>query len=385
MHPVYLDSVSRPIHFPARTNNAFLVRYQRQRHEQDLAALKAAHVRFDMPIYASAAPLKTSPSPEHQQKAAKTIVKFLRKCRLPVDRLKKDTQAFSSLRAPHFEQEVYKTGFAIYKKRWAIAAFGKVESLSMRREIHHAVEALLQNRNAYQSHHIVPVYTVKGTGQLPEYRMMPASPRFFLLPGYTLPLTNPEDVAKLEKYIPTEEELHEIVKKFASQKDQYPWDFTDDGCYARCQLMLQSLRLMGIPKENLGKAILLYPARMQWSYHIAPIVKLQDGSWVCLDPAMNQEMATSLPEWARTSAPKGAPPPYNMGRCSTYTRFRYNPHRYNLLTTDYDKNITNVQTRFGNAEICPIHNRSVLEFEKTLGRYRWEKVDAPFIISHFPR
>lgn len=102
----------------------------------------------------------------------------------------------------------------------------------------------------------------------------------------------------------TKEDLDILVKGLAAQSDLMLWNGAE-GCYARCQTAIDLLILSGVPKDNIRKQYVMLPRHVRnpktpmnkWSFHTAPIVRLEDGtSWI-LDPAIAPDRALRLFEW----------------------------------------------------------------------------------------
>jgi hypothetical protein len=320
------------------------------------------------------------PLDESEKSAGRTILRALRKSRLPVDRLKKDTEALACLRTPKFEKVVFSIAKDIYMRWKRNNEAGIVESPARQAEVRQSVEALKRKRVEYQRTNIIPVYTVKGPGEMPDYTMKPGHALPFI-PACTIPVANPQELNSLRRHIPTRKELDEAVKKFATLKDVLPWDFGMDGCYARAQVMIQQLLLMGIPKENLGKAYLLFPIGENWTYHVTPIVKTDTGEWVSVDPAMDAEETSTIPDWADFMTPEGAPIPPSLGKPAR-PHFFYDPRIYSLLFVNADQSA--VFNRYqGTGFIHPDNNLQIHKNLATLGMYRAHEIDIPFLNRFF--
>jgi hypothetical protein len=116
----------------------------------------------------------------------------------------------------------------------------------------------------------------------------------------------------MPKKVPTRSELDSLVRCLASKKALptgdsrsalIPWEYTADACYARAQVVIDLLLLLGIPGANVQKQYVYIPSRFKngdaprWNYHVAVKVTLADGtSWI-LDPSLAADRALSLEEW----------------------------------------------------------------------------------------
>jgi hypothetical protein len=101
----------------------------------------------------------------------------------------------------------------------------------------------------------------------------------------------------------TKEELDDLVRAL-SDIDIISWTMSEDCCFARADLVIQFLELMGVPADHLFKQYVLThsitddPKDVEWKfYHTAPLIKLADGSEWILDPALNKTSALTRDEW----------------------------------------------------------------------------------------
>lgn len=107
----------------------------------------------------------------------------------------------------------------------------------------------------------------------------------------------------------TREKLDLLVQALYREHDFIPWDYTYDGCYARAQGTIDFMILSGVPEDRIKKqyAIISPEIRVivfdeegeenRWSYHVAPIVKVDDGSQWIIDPVLCCDKALNCQEW----------------------------------------------------------------------------------------
>ena len=318
--------------------------------------------------------------------------------------LKKGTDAIAGLPHEKFKKAIDK-GHDVLEKRKAKIG-DAVESDPRKAELRDAVSTLKEKRKTHQTTYVTPVYEVQepvqvqvqtrrgkgrqrkkaGThieshGQLPKFKMETAAavPR---TAGYSIPLATPGETAKLKKYIPNREAMDKAAVEIGKRKELFPWDFHADGCYARAQMMLQHLYLMGIPEENLGRTYLLFPAGKNWGYHVAPIVKLNTGEWVVIDPAMNEEGASTLDEWANYMGDGTVK--LGQKHLRDGDTFNYDSSKYNLFTVDFHTNMYSLDTAAGTASLTKESNAGLYSNLHVLGKYRGEEVDVPYIDEQLP-
>jgi len=135
--------------------------------------------------------------------------------------------------------------------------------------------------------------------QLPEKVEMAAQPQHGL---FALSSKVQKEIIDIRSHIVSIDELDAFVRKLASF-DLIAWDLEEGYCWARANLTVQILFLMGIPERHLYKEIALIPCDFRsvdrWSqyYHVAAMVTLYDKtSWI-IDPALNKQKAMKIEEW----------------------------------------------------------------------------------------
>lgn len=100
----------------------------------------------------------------------------------------------------------------------------------------------------------------------------------------------------------TREELDRIVQTLAKLVHIVPYGYSKDGCYARARFAVDFMKLCGFHRTNMGKQYVFIPEKFRvagknWVYHVAPVVRLIDGSSWIIDPALFTKRAVSVREW----------------------------------------------------------------------------------------
>ncbi len=91
-------------------------------------------------------------------------------------------------------------------------------------------------------------------------------------------VVSPEDAAR----------AYEVVGKL----DYLPFNYKDDGCYARALYMSMEIAAKGIPSSSQFVMGTLRPdARIVWGYHVAPMLQI-DGVRTIIDPSMEKTPVT---------------------------------------------------------------------------------------------
>lgn len=118
--------------------------------------------------------------------------------------------------------------------------------------------------------------------------------------------------------IQTKQELDTLVKLLYNE-DLISWEITEGCCFARADMAIRFLILMGIPESCIQKQYVLThsPARsseqIEWNYyHVAPLIQLADGSQWIIDPALNRLSALSFDDWVRLQPDEIKVTPYSI-------------------------------------------------------------------------
>lgn len=244
-----------------------------------------------------------------------------KKCSVARDLLKKGTEQLTAL--SHEKAETF-----IKRLNPLIASDSRVDrsrttvvdndsSICKRRErankINGAVDEVFRERWEYQGK-LYPLCVGISTSGLPKIELVHLSKLKFDRTVDRLPNGNlyvKTEVLEQLKNLPplsypkTKEELDAFVQILAKEtRNIVPWGYTTDGCYARGQHVLDLLQLMGMPLNKMEKQYNHVPKehrKQNWWYHIAAIVKLQDGTRWVIDPAIfepnEQPRALSAKEW----------------------------------------------------------------------------------------
>lgn len=127
-------------------------------------------------------------------------------------------------------------------------------------------------------------------------------------------------VAPAAPKVLTEAEAQAWFDKFRA-RENIPWDYPNDCCYTRAQVMAAELRQAGV---EVGKAWNYAPSIDQplrvntpndpkgyvnWGYHVAPVVKVSDGvdgaAWRVIDPSIASHPITQY-EWKVMQGQQGS-------------------------------------------------------------------------------
>lgn len=102
------------------------------------------------------------------------------------------------------------------------------------------------------------------------------------------------------KYL-TPAEVQELFIK-ASKMSDIPFDYREEGCYARAHLMARRFEKMGIPTEKVWiKGSILVPGTdIGWDFHVAPVVSVKNEKGeikkYVIDPSLTNK-AVPLDDW----------------------------------------------------------------------------------------
>lgn len=109
-------------------------------------------------------------------------------------------------------------------------------------------------------------------------------------------------IENVKKHVPQSEiEVHSLVSAI-SKLDLIPWHSSKLLCYARVELCIAFLKLMGIPEENIKKQYISVPSQYRkspysWTYHVAVMIVAADGTKWILDPLFSPTRGLTLKEW----------------------------------------------------------------------------------------
>lgn len=236
-----------------------------------------------------------------KQIAASTILRVFRQSRAGLTLLRTYDKELADLQHSQFQDLWKSTLMPLLRKgarnpvRHEIVSKAMADFILMRNDVH--------------ARKIIPLCrSINGKGDLPEFRMIAKSqlPRKPVFLGNCLLTRKCQQQFKEIKKAPLrkKEELDSLVKRLIKQTDLFPWDYTEDGCYSRARLMRDFLRLSGIPATHIRMQYVCIPKKDRaagvannWCYHVAPTVKLADGSWWIVDPALVQDQAVSAKAW----------------------------------------------------------------------------------------
>ncbi len=309
--------------------------------------------------------------------ACRKIIRVLRRVRSPIDQLKKGKDVLAALPHDNFRAVISEGGKQFVSLAMKLDNRQKKmrdsqESPSRKVEFN---KALMEFRQARIDHHttiVTPVFHRAKPGDLPDFIMQSES---------NLKISPISKNPQIHSYIPTLDELNSLVEKLYQRKDIFPWDYADSGCFARAHVMLQQLRLAGIPEKNLGKVFLLLPKHKRWMYHVAPMVKINTCVWRVVDPCINPRESTNSSIWA--SHESGNKPLDCLGEKNVAGTFQYDNKRYSLLTTNSKMNLRFPENSNNVYELFITSDELGKEYVKVLGEFRGQVVDAAYIDSNF--
>lgn len=138
-------------------------------------------------------------------------------------------------------------------------------------------------------------------------------------------LQHVDDLSELNGRLPSPAELSKLTAAFYDSS-RIPFEYINDGCYARAHLMCESLRQKGINHSkvfvfgSLGAKNDVQQAK--WWYHVAPLVFVQDPESGAvdarvLDPAVSREPMT-VADWVQ-SVNRGGPVRLDLTQALQYT------------------------------------------------------------------
>lgn len=97
-----------------------------------------------------------------------------------------------------------------------------------------------------------------------------------------------------------------MVRNLYQQDERFSWDYINDGCFARAQGAVDYFREQGISEDLIEMQIIAGPRlgtydkfgeKIQWNYHIAPLLTLENGKRMVVDPSVDSEKALDAWEW----------------------------------------------------------------------------------------
>jgi len=244
-------------------------------------------------------------SSSHEERAAIAIQRCFRRHLAPLTALEaKDVQ-----KIPHRQWEKLLTSVSQLVRQKNNPAFTK----RFQSALGAAMGARSRGTIAY-----VPCFTSVGKRtnpmRLPIYRRL----RFDARAASSWIVTTKEAAVQfrcMDKVpIQTKQELDTLVKLLFNE-DLISWEITQPCCFARAELAVRFLVLMGIPESHIQKLyVMTHPSfeprePITWGYcHVVPLIQLADGSQWILDPALNRVSAITFDEWIKLQPEIIAPP-----------------------------------------------------------------------------
>lgn len=243
----------------------------------------------------------TANLPSVGEDAARCIQRGWRRSRAGLDLLRKDKRVISEMTHTQFKKFCAQVNPLFQRGQ---------KKLHRRKLVDAAFSETITSRVTRQLKAFVPVCTTMQPGKdMTPYRFVTKRERsqYPHLEKGCINLTKEAEgqYKDMPKTPPrTKEDLDALVKALGAQSDLMLWDGAE-GCYARCQTAIDLLILSGVPKENIRKQYVMLPRHVRnpkapmckWSFHTAPLVRLEDGTCWILDPAIAPDKALRLFEW----------------------------------------------------------------------------------------
>lgn len=170
------------------------------------------------------------------------------------------------------------------------------------------IDSVIEYREAYNDLCYIPlILNAPGHGKMPQYWLVPKSNLWEgCEPFGRLYLT--EKAQKQYKLNSldaprTIEEAHALVKGLHALTDILALSNPKGGCFARANLIIDLLELAGVPRSCMGKQFLYVPNELaygpmeDWNYHVAVLVRLQDGTKCIIDPTVHADCALTIDDW----------------------------------------------------------------------------------------
>ncbi len=180
------------------------------------------------------------------------------------------------------------------------------------------VSRLKEDRSRYHREHVIPVFTSiggfeNGKPVLPSYVLKTKEEVFsssykvhngiyLTQEAWNQYELREQDQSTHPFRLISKEQLDFLVQALR-KVDLFAWDYISDGCFARSEIMIQFLILMGVPHNRICKQYLVYPLgesskEYGWRYHTAPSVSLRNSSkdWI-IDPVLNRGRVLDPKEW----------------------------------------------------------------------------------------
>ncbi len=166
-------------------------------------------------------------------------------------------------------------------------------------------------------------------------------------------LQHVDDLSELNGRLPSPAELSRLTAAFYDSS-RIPFEYINDGCYARAHLMCESLRQHGINHSkvfvfgSLGAKNDVQQAK--WWYHVAPMVFVQDPESGAvdarvIDPAVSRE-PMSVADWVQ-AVNRGGSVRLDLTRASQYT-----PRERSGVPLSFEQNLgpaQNILKNYANA------------------------------------
>ncbi len=192
----------------------------------------------------------------------------------------------------------------------------ELEGVRKRDAAHRILKAWRHSRAAQRENvqkRYIPVVTrLYGKGKLPDCRLMTPEAAAALdchpFHGgsvYVTPAAILQYLAIAESAPPlTKKQVDVLASTLSRQKELLALDFPFDGCFTRTSILLDMLALSGLSLKNMCRQYVSIPQQFRaegapekWSFHVALLIRLADGSLEMLDPLLSPERGASPQEW----------------------------------------------------------------------------------------
>lgn len=311
---------------------------------------------------------------EAKQQAARCIQKAWRRHRAPVN----------LLRNPDLISSIPHRAIKLFTRHLDKASKEKRQNIQYNKDFELAIDSAQRIRKCQKE--LTPVFISVGQakkGVLPTCTLTQniKNSNMKLQNGIYLTKEAQQEFQKIQKYIPaSKKELDDLVQALRKE-DVFPWGYADDGCYARANIMIEYLRLMGIPESNLFKHYVVTSSLsieddegndISWRYHVAPLIRLADGTEWVIDPSLDKLHVLSKSEWVQKQNPQEKRRDLGM---QNKARFDYPKDECVSFTTNYNLQMDNLNDCLGQVSQSAITSDTMKQQVQVLADYRQELED----------
>lgn len=179
----------------------------------------------------------------------------------------------------------------------------------------------------------------------------------------------------------TKDDLDKLFSLIAEQVNLIPWRHTEDGCDARAQAAINLLILAGIPSASITQLCLVMTrnyraegAPKNWGYHIAAVVKLEDGSSWVMDPSLHPSGFVEPEQWIKLQRNnKFNNKVKECGDCSKSTAVLFSTLDCCLsFTIRHDQFLDARRKKLGEIRVVNYHKLQMIADLDALAQFRYE-------------